>query len=342
MTRAAAAPLLVPALLVGAAVCGTAPAAREHAALVSRDAFLMGTRAHLATYQPSRAGGLDTLDRALTILQAADAELSTWKADSLASRLNRQPVGVPLALSPAACRMFAQVDRLARDSGGTFDPAVGALASAWDVHGDGQVPDARSLADARALSGWSLLALDTTACQVTRRGGATIDTGGFGKGEAIDRVVAAGLPVPWLVDLGGQVGVAGVPPGTAGWTVSIAHPRARDQALFDVVLREGSLSTSGGSERDQRVAGVRVGHILDPRSGYPAPFDGSVVVYHRSALTADALSTALYVMGPEQGLPWAESRGIAACFLVPDGARARRVMTAAFERLPRRDPSEIR
>jgi thiamine biosynthesis lipoprotein len=335
MTRAAA------ALLVGAALSGAAPAAREQAALVSRDGFLMGTRVRLATYQPSRTGGLETLDRALTILQATEAELSTWKADSLASRLNRQPVGVPLALPPVACRMFAQVDRLARDSGGTFDPVVGALASAWDVHGDGRVPDARSLADARALTGWSLLALDTTVCQVTRRGGATIDTGGFGKGEAIDRVAAAGLPVPWLVDLGGQVGVAGVPPGTAGWTVSIAHPRVRDQALFDVVLREGSLATSGGSERDRPVAGVRVGHILDPRSGYPAPFDGSVVVYHHSALTADALSTALYVMGPEQGLPWAESRGLAACFLAPDGARVRRVMTAAFERLARRDSSEI-
>jgi thiamine biosynthesis lipoprotein len=274
-------------------------------------------------------------------VQATEAELSTWKADSLASRLNRQPVGVPLALPPAACRLFAQVDRLARDSGGTFDPAVGALISAWDLHGDGRVPDARSLADARALTGWSLLALDTTACQVTRRTGATIDTGAFGKGEAIDRVAAAGLPAPWLVDLGGQVGVAGGPPGTPGWTVSIAHPRVRDEVLFDVVLHEGSLSTSGGSERDQVVAGVRVGHILDPRSGHPAPFDGSVVVYHRSALTADALSTALYVMGPQHGLPWAESRGIAACYLVPDGTRVRRVMTAAFERLPRRDPSEI-
>ncbi len=66
------------------------------------------------------------------------------------------------------------------------------------------------------------------------------------------------------------------------------------------------------------VGNRRLGHILDPRTGKPAGFKGSVSVWHEQALIADILSTALYVMGPEKGLSWADGRNVAACFLVPD------------------------
>jgi thiamine biosynthesis lipoprotein len=78
------------------------------------------------------------------------------------------------------------------------------------------------------------------------------------------------------------------------------------------------------------VSGTRVGHILDPRTGAPAPFKGSVTVWHRSALAADALSTALYVMGPKEGARWADARGISALFLLPDDAGVKAYPTAAW------------
>jgi thiamine biosynthesis lipoprotein len=98
-------------------------------------------------------------------------------------------------------------------------------------------------------------------------------------------------------------------------------------------MTSGSLSTSAGSERDLAVNSTRVGHIVDPRTGHPATFDGSVTVWHERGLAADILSTALYVMGPEAGLRWAAARGIAACYLIPDGASVRMESTAAFSRL---------
>ena len=79
------------------------------------------------------------------------------------------------------------------------------------------------------------------------------------------------------------------------------------------------------------VSGRRIGHILDPGTGGAVAFPGSVTVWHRRALVADILSTALFVMGPDEGVEWAESRGIAACFLVPDRrGSVRMLMTAAF------------
>jgi thiamine biosynthesis lipoprotein len=129
----------------------------------------------------------------------------------------------------------------------------------------------------------------------------------------------------WLVDLGGQVSVGGPRADGTPWIVDIAHPVDRERPYRQARLREGSLSTSGNSERGD--------HIIDPRDGRPAPFRGAVSVWHRSGLAADALSTALYVMGPADGLRWAEARGVAALFLVPDDGGVRALPTRAFSAL---------
>jgi thiamine biosynthesis lipoprotein len=287
-------------------------------ALVERNAYLMGTRVRLLTWDSSRVGGLARLERALTTLEETEGELSTWRDDSAIAALNRSPVGTPWPASPGICRLFAALAEWQTASGGAFDPSIGRLIQAWDVHGEGRIPSTEDLAHARASSGFQYLDFDAVHCTVTRRADVVIDVGAFGKGEALDRLEQRLGDQPWMADFGGQVSVHGVPPGRGGWLVSIAHPLDRQRAYMDVTLRSGSLSTSAGSERDRIVGGRRITHILDPRTGGPVTFGGSVTVWHRRALAADILSTALFVMGPDAGLRWAESRGIAACYLVPD------------------------
>ena len=317
------------ALLVVAAAVGTT-AGSIRLELVTREVYLMGTRAHLAAFAPGRDAGLATLAAALDVLEDTERELSTWRESSDVSRLNRHPAGVPWQASPSLCRTFDAVWRWRDNTGGAFDPAIGRLLAAWDIRGDGVRPAADAAARAAAASGLGLLAFDRSACTLTKRGEVTIDVGAFGKGEALDRIEAALGSGPWLIDLGGQVSV-GSPGPAGGWTVAIAHPRQRDRPYRHVELREGSLSTSGGSERDVTVDGVRISHIFDPRTGRPAAYDGSVTVWHRRGLAADALSTALFVMGPDEGLAWAEARGIAALYLVPGpGDAVRAAATRAF------------
>jgi thiamine biosynthesis lipoprotein len=176
--------------------------------------------------------------------------------------------------------------------------------------------------------------LDLEECRVTRVGAARIDAGAFGKGAALDQAAAVLSGHRWMVDLGGQVSVGRHHTDGSGWPVAIADPRRRDRTALNLLLREGSLATSGGSERDLTVAGQRVGHIIDPRSGSPAEFTGSVSVWHQSALVADVLSTAMFVMGPDEGLRWAEAAGIAACFLESSEVGDTRVrMTTSFTAL---------
>jgi thiamine biosynthesis lipoprotein len=328
VTRALA--LAASVVAAGAIVNSQAPASPPQ--LVTRDAYLMGTRAHLATYADRRTDGVAALDVALRVLETTERELSTWRADSAISALNRHAVGKAWQAPLSTCRVLEKVFAWQRDTGGTFDPGIGRLIEAWKIHGGGDVPSPRQLREAAARSGLSIMSFDLERCTVTRRDDATIDVGAFGKGEALDRVEAALGPGAWLVDLGGQVTVGGPQPDDNAWIVDVAHPAARNTAQLQVSMREGSLSTSGGSERDLLVDGTRIAHHLDPRTGQPATYTGSVTVWHRSGLAADVLTTALYVMGPEEGLRWAEARGIAAVFLVPgrDGVKA--LATAAWRR----------
>ncbi len=302
--------------------------------LVSRDVYLMGTRAVLTTHGGTRDEGLARLESALAVLEDADRELSTWRADSPMSALNQQPVGAPWQMTSRLCRLFADLDDWQTVTDRAFDPMIGRLTDAWAIHDGGRLPTAADLLTARSTSGLDLLSIDRRQCTLTRRAEATIDVGAFGKGEALDRVEAALGDWPWMIDLGGQVSAHGDGPDGAAWPVTIAHPWRRDQPFLRIRMREGSLSTSGGSERDLTVNGVRVGHILDPRTGQPAPFHGSVTVWHRRALAADVLSTALYVMGPRDGLRWAEARGFSVCYLMAGrGGAVHVAATPAFRRL---------
>jgi thiamine biosynthesis lipoprotein len=316
-------------LLAAAAVA--APAARTD--LVEREAYLMGTRAWLGTYAPDRAKALSALDSALAVLERSEAELSTWRADSAISALNRVPLGVPWRASGDLCRMFETLYAWSDASGHAFDPAIGALTTAWGIHDRARVPERIEVTQALRQSGLDRLDFDRPSCTLTRRADVTIDVGGFGKGEALDRAAAALPSASWMIDLGGQIAVGGPRPGGDPWPIDIAHPLHRDRAFLRVFLWSGSLSTSGGSERDLLVAGQRVGHILDPRTGFPAAFAGSVTVWHERALVADVLSTALYVLGPEEGLRWADARDLSVCYLIPERGEVRVVASDAFRRL---------
>jgi len=300
--------------------------------LVVREVYLMGTRASLATYAGSRDTGLTALQSALTALERTEAELSTWRDSSAISTLNRQPIGTPWRATPSVCRLLDDIWRWHAATGGAFDPAIGQLLTAWDVHGEGAVPNAADQARAAKASGLARLAFDSTQCTATRLSDVAIDAGAFGKGEGLDRAAAVMGRDPWMIDLGGQVSAGGVT--DEGWPVAIAHPRNRTTPHLRLTLLHGSLSTSGGSERDLTAGGTRVGHIFDPRTGRPASFAGSVTVWHERGLAADILSTALYVMGPDEGLQWAAAHQVAALYLIPEGSAVLARMTAAFQTAP--------
>lgn len=291
---------------------------------VERRVMLMGTSLDIAVEAGDRASGLAASEQAVQALEAAEARLSTWRSDTELARLNRAPVGERQILSPALASDLAAALHCARETEGAFNPAVGSLVRAWGLREGGRLPSPEQKSEAVADSHFEDLSLEGGAA-ARRRPGLTLEEGGFGKGAGLGDALAAlaklGVPRASL-DLGGQVAVLG-----QGWIVPVAdprYPRSRDHPAVALSIDGGSVSTSGNSERGIEVAGRRLGHILDPRTGEPAPDFGSLTVWTADPLRADCLSTGLYVLGPERALAWAAAHpGVELLVLRPEGDRLR-------------------
>ena len=150
------------------------------------------------------------------------------------------------------------------------------------------------------------------------RPGVAVEEGGFGKGAGLKAAVAAlaasGATAATL-DLGGQLAVFG--PGRR--ELAVADPGRRDRPVVTLAIDRGSVATSGNSERGIEAGGRRYGHLLDPRTGRPAPDFGSLTVWADDPLTADCLSK-LYVLGPERAVAWAATHpGVEVLALLPSG-----------------------
>ena len=205
--------------------------------------------------------------------------------------------------------VVTEVFRWAERTGRAFDPTVLPLVRAWDLRGEGRVASSQEIDGALAAMGASRFRIDpdhNTIARLDARAG--IDEGAWGKGYALDRAAArlkaAGVADAWL-DLGGEVLALGKGSDAGPWTVPIAHPRDRRRPAALLALPDGlALSTSGDSERSRRVGGRTIGHLLDPRTGSPAPDFGSVCVVADSGFVADVLSTAFFVLGPRR---WARA-----------------------------------
>ncbi len=292
---------------------------------VERRVMLMGTSLDITVEAATREAGLEASERAITALESAEARLSTWRAGTELSRLNQAPVGERQALSPALNADLAAALQCARETEGAFNPAVGSLVRAWGLREGGRLPGPEQRLGAVADSRFQSLILEGGAA-VRRRPGLILEEGGFGKGaglgDALEALSNLGIQRASL-DLGGQVAVLG-----EGWLVPVADPRDRDRRAAALAIDGGSVSTSGNSERGIEVQGRRLGHILDPRTGEPAPDFGSVTVWTADPLWADCLSTGLYVLGPERALAWAAVHpGVEVLVLRPEGSRLRALAT---------------
>lgn len=279
---------------------------------VQREFLAMGTRLRARVRAPSRAEGLAVLEEVRRSVGRMDGLLSTWRSDTPLARLNAAPVDRAVPLSDELVSLLREARAWSRRTDGAFDPVTGSLVKAWGLRDRGRRPSEAELERALAASGFGVLSLDPEARTATRRReGVRVDAGGFGKGVALRRarrVLRSWGVTEAYLSFGGQVLALGGGEDGRGWEVPVAHPARRDRTVALLRISGRSVATSGASERFVRVRGEIVGHVLDPRTGAPVPPWGSVTVVAEDAVAADVLSTALFVLGPEDALHWAEGR----------------------------------
>ena len=290
---------------------------------------------------------------ALDLVDSIEARITVYRDSSELARINATAAEGWQPLEGDLVGLLAHARDLHRRTSGGFDPAAGSLVRVWGfLRRQGRRPDAATLAVARAASGMEHVEIDTDANNVRfTRPGIELNLGAIGKGWALDRVIEmlAGAGVGSVLVHGGSssvraTGVQGPSlPGRRGWPVGIAHPLRPGRRLATVTLVDRALGTSGSGTQFFVDRGRRLGHILDPRSGMPAAGVLSSTVIAPQAADADALSTALYVLGPE-GLGQIAPAGgdTAAVLVVPSrNASSVRVLLANVDpELFRLDPAE--
>jgi thiamine biosynthesis lipoprotein len=275
-------------------------------ATVERRVEVMGTTLDLVVRMPYREDALAASEAALAEIRRVEALLTTWKPGGELARVDEAAPGKPVVVSRELAESLAAEFAWIPRTRGAFDPTILPLIRAWDLRGKGRIPTAEALAAARKASGAGHFRIDAAAGSVTRLcPDAGIDESAWGKGYALElaqRVLEEARVQSAVLDFGGQVLTVGGDTAQRPWRIPVAHPRDRARTVAELGLTDLSASTSGNSERGREVDGRRIGHILDPRSGEPAPDFGSVTVVASSALVADILSTAFFVLGPEKGL----------------------------------------
>jgi FAD:protein FMN transferase len=261
----------------------------------------LGTTAEVVVTDPD---ALSSAHRAvLAEVAAIDAACSRFRPDSELVALNRA-AGGPVPVSPLLGEALDVALEAARRSGGTVDPTVGAALLAAGYDDDfARLPADGPAIVARPAPGWRKVRRDREAGTVTVPRGVQIDLGATAKALAADRAArAAALALPGvgvLVNLGGDVAVAGPPPGD-GWPVGVADGHRDARPAASVLVRAGGLATSSTTQRRWRRGGRVMHHILDPRTGAPvAPVWRTVSVAGASCVEANTASTAAIVWGAQ-------------------------------------------
>jgi thiamine biosynthesis lipoprotein len=274
-------------------------------------------------------GGDDTLKERLAgilrdVLEGVDGAMSTYRTDSEIAMFNRHSTE-DFEASPELMEIMAEAQRVARLSGGAFDITVGPLVNAWGFGPLGaaeEPPSEEALHRLLAVTGFELIEIDPDLGVVRKaRAECRADLSAIAKGFAVDRVAAVfdeeGFQ-NYMVEIGGEVRTRGRNGAGKQWRIGIERPDFDTRAVFVTIpLSDLALATSGDYRNYVERNGVRISHTIDPRTGHPIAHGlASVSVIHSSCTTADALATALEVLGPVDGLSMAEQYDIPAFFLV--------------------------
>lgn len=276
-------------------------------------------------------------------LAEVNRQMSTWDPGSEISRFNRAGANEPVAISPEFQFVVRRALEIAEATDGAFDPTVGALVNLWGFGPDGlrrAAPAPDQIAAARAVIGWRHLRLLPDGRLEKDIADLKLDLGAIAKGFGVDRVAALlrgrGLE-NFLVEIGGEtLGVGRNDPGEP-WRVGVLKPDGSTDLHGVVRLTGGNAIATSGDYRNfyRDENGELRAHIVDPRTAAPVGHAvASVSVRAGDCLTADALATALFVLGPDEGLPLLAARfpGCEALFLVRDGAEGfREIATAGFD-----------
>ncbi|MHC4107478.1 MAG: FAD:protein FMN transferase [Planctomycetota bacterium] len=316
---------LVVVIALAASACSRASPQRFEYAQV-----IMGVEARIILYATDETTARRAARSAFERLDDLDSVMSDYRRDSELVTVSRSAGTGSIPISADLWRVLTRAQAIAAASDGAFDVTIGPLVELWRaVRKTGRLPAADSLARAKERSGWRNLVVDPRASTLElKRSGMKLDLGGIGKGFAADEALGTladhGLQ-RCLVDLGGDIAAGAPPPGASGWRV-VANTH---EPPLVVEITGAAVAASGDTEQFVEIDGKRHSHIVDPGTGLGLTGGHLVTVIAPDAATADALASAVSVLGADRGLKLLDQFPGSAGLVVEDGGR-RRVLSGTF------------
>ncbi|MCC6542948.1 MAG: FAD:protein FMN transferase [Nitrospirae bacterium] len=245
-------------------------------------------------------------DLAVREMERIEMEMSEWKDGSYVSKINRNAGRAEIEVPAELFNVIAASQKIAELSGGAFDISWAAMRGLWKFSkGEERVPSLEEIAEKLPYLNYREIKLNETKKSVfLTRQGMAIGLGGIAKGYSVDMamdvLVKQGI-TDAIIKSGGDMRIQGTNDGAA-WDIGIQHPRDKDKVMATLPLSNISVSTSGDYERFFIKDGVLYHHIIDPKTGMPARGCTSVTILAPDTMTSDALSTTVFVLGPEKGM----------------------------------------
>ena len=272
--------------------------------LIKRSRILLGTVVEVQVRETDRKKAETSIEKAFDEIKRIDDLFSTYNEDSPVWKLNHNQDTI-ITVDPEIFSLMVLSDSVYNLTDGSFDVSLNKLLATWGFDGDDpSLPADDKLSSALMNSGWDNIELlgDNS---FKRLAGTELNFGAIAKGYAVDKAVDVLIKLginSALVDAGGEIKTIG-----NDWVIGIQHPRNQNQIIEKVNPGGMSVATSGDYEKYFELNGKRYHHILNPKTGYPADSLISVTVLNKSCTIADALATAVFVLGQSKGLSLIEN-----------------------------------
>jgi thiamine biosynthesis lipoprotein len=272
------------------------------------------------SFVPAARAALEEIDR-------LEAELSVFRPDSVISNLNRRAACEPMAAPPHIIDLLTRCQWWHQETGGAFDITTTALSRCWGfLRREGRVPGAAEIDAARALVGLDRVGIDSRTGTVARQhDGIELNLGAIGKGYALDcaGTLMRSAGVPHALLSAGRSSLLAIGGRSGGWWIDVVSPLLSGGPIARLRIRNAGVGTSGTAEQCVIADGRRFGHVIDPRTGWPATGTVSATVVASDAATADALSTAFFVGGAELARRYCAEHDNVLAIITPEGGLTR-------------------
>ena len=279
---------------------------------MTRTEILMGT---VVTIQVVKGAADDAIDRAFDWFRRVESCCSRFDPSSELMQLTAK-IGEAVTVSPMLFEAVRFAAAVAAETGGAFDPTVGLEMETRGFNREYSTGRVVHTSLEPAAVSYRDLALDPDRRTITLLQPMVLDLGAVAKGLAVDTAARELEPFEdFAIDAGGDLYLGGRNPDGEPWSVGIRHPRLTDLLIETLSVSDRAVCTSGDYERQGR-DGSR-GHILDPRTGKPADDVTSVTVMAPTAMLADAVATAAFVLGPEEGMELFDRLGVDGLIVSP-------------------------